>query len=252
MAKKHKEEDRGESAPLWIVSFCDLVTLLMSFFVILACANPKESGVGSDPGLEEIAAAVRAAFSDMSPEALDKIKPTTKFEDLLNQLKALARQRDPNRKGDSKEEGLYGDQFRVRRIRDGMEITMGGPVFFEPFSAQVNATALTAIQEIGKMLKGHRNMIEVRGHAGDEPRPADWKFTDAVELSYQRAKNVADELIKLGANPKAIRITAAGPNEPVARGPDQAAKLGENRRVEILIRESLIDDYSKQPATKPY
>ena len=252
MGKKHQPEEHGESAPLWIVSFADLVTLLMSFFVILACANPKESGVGSDPGLEEIAAAVRAAFSDMSPEALDKIKPTTKFEDLLKQLKALARQYDPNRKGDSKEEGIYGDQFRVRRIRDGMEITMGGPVFFEPFSAQVNPAALTAVQEIGKMLKGHRNMIEVRGHAGDEPRPADWTFKDAIELSHQRALNVADELIKLGTNPKVIRIVDAGPNEPMTRGPDQTAKIGENRRVEILIRESIIDDYDKQPATKPY
>ncbi|HOW69066.1 MAG TPA: OmpA family protein [Phycisphaerae bacterium] len=252
MSKKHQPEEHGESAPLWIVSFADLVTLMLSFFVILAAANPKESGVGSDPGLEEIAAAVRAAFSDMSPDALENIKPTSKFEDLLKQLKALARRNEPRNRGDSKEEGIYGDQFRVRRVRDGMEITMGGPVFFEPFSAQVNPKTLTTIQEMGRMLKGHRNMIEVRGHAGDEPRPADWKFTDAVELSYQRAKNVADELIKLGANPKAIRITAAGPNEPVAHGPDQASRVGENRRVEILIRESLIDDYRTQAATRPY
>lgn len=251
MGKKHQPEEHGESAPLWIVSFADLVTLMLSFFVILAAANPKESGVGSDPGLEEIAAAIRAAFSDMSPESLGNIKPTTKFEDLLRQLKALARKSEPGLRGDSQEQGIYGDHFRVRRIRDGMEITMGGPVFFEPFSAQVNPKALTTIQEIGRMLKGHRNMIEIRGHAGDEPRPADWTFNDAVELSHQRAMQVAEELIRLGANPKAIRITAAGPNEPVARGPDQAAKLGENRRVEILIRESIIDDYNKQPDSRP-
>src|SRR5882672_1153818 len=37
MAKKQPkpEEPAGESAPMWIVSFADLVTLMMSFFVVL-------------------------------------------------------------------------------------------------------------------------------------------------------------------------------------------------------------------------
>ena len=38
MAMKKKAaaaEPAGESAPMWIVSFADLVTLMMSFFVVL-------------------------------------------------------------------------------------------------------------------------------------------------------------------------------------------------------------------------
>lgn len=47
MAKpKAQEEESGESAPLWIISFADMISLLMAFFVMLSTFSsfgPKES-----------------------------------------------------------------------------------------------------------------------------------------------------------------------------------------------------------------
>ncbi len=240
--KKHQEEEHGESAPLWIVSFADLVTLMLSFFVILASANKKSDGGGPDPNLEKLATVIRAAFNEVSPESVAAMSSQSNFEELLRQIETLAKKMNSQFRGDSSEKGIYGDHFRVRRLSDGMEITMGGPVLFDPFSAEINPDTRQAIQQIGEMLKGHRNMVEVRGHAGDEPKPKDWKFQDAIELSYRRARAVAEELIHLGTNPKTIRLTAIGPNEPLKNEP-QGQIIG-NRRVEIIIRESLLDDYS--------
>ncbi len=58
--KKHVEEDKGESAPLWIISFADLVTLMLSFFVILAAGNPKEASY--DPEFAAIGKALAVAL----------------------------------------------------------------------------------------------------------------------------------------------------------------------------------------------
>jgi outer membrane protein OmpA-like peptidoglycan-associated protein len=130
-----------------------------------------------------------------------------------------------------------------------MEVTMGGPVYFEPFAAKLTAEGQKDLDQILQIVKGHRNIIEVRGHAGEEPLPADWTPDDAMKLSYARAEYVAGSLVKNGVDSRAIRIIAVGANEPAAKGVYDPEKRGLNRRVEIIIRESLIDDYVGQVPT---
>ena len=58
---KPQEEESGEGAPLWIISFADMISLLMAFFVMLTTFSgfgPKESAklrkvinVGTGPKL---------------------------------------------------------------------------------------------------------------------------------------------------------------------------------------------------------
>lgn len=254
--KPPPQEEHGESAPLWIISFADLVTLLMSFFVILSV---KPQNAATDPHFAKLVAAVRAAFR-APPEAVSVDSAAIDIDALIRGLQAMGKDKDRGtgeHKGDSHEEGIYGNSFRVRRLRDGMELTAGGPVFFDPFSDKLNKEGQKSIADFGDLLKGHRNMVEIRGHAAEEPRPADWTFEDALKLSYARALHVAQELILRGVDPRALRITAVGPNEPIAKDTISPAERANNRRVEIIVRESLIDDFIGQipayggPATRP-
>jgi flagellar motor protein MotB len=67
-----------------------------------------------------------------------------------------------------------------------------------------------------------------------------------MKLSYDRAVIVADELILRGLDPRTIRVVAIGSNEPIAQEVYDPAKRGMNRRVEILVRESQVEDYVGQ------
>src|SRR4029079_19333805 len=88
MAKKHKpEEPAGESAPMWIVSFADLVTLLMSFFVILS-VKPEGTATVQDPAFQQVCPAIRAAFKNLPP-ADPTMDPHREFEDLARRLMSL-------------------------------------------------------------------------------------------------------------------------------------------------------------------
>jgi chemotaxis protein MotB len=245
MAKKHKpEEPAGESAPMWIVSFADLVTLLMSFFVILS-VKPEGSATTQDPAFAQVASAIRAAFQHLPP-ADPTMDMNKDYQELVRRLMALINRDGPLHRGDSKDKGIQGKSFRVRKLRDGMEITVGGPIMFEPFAVKPTPEGDAALEQVFHIIKGHRNIVEIRGHAGDEPRPPDWKYEDAMTLSYQRAQYVAKRLTEQGADPRTIRIIAVGASEPVAREAYEENQRADNRRVEIIVRESLIDDYVGQ------
>ena len=193
----------------------------------------------------------------MSGQVGRRIDESVDFHSLIQKLESIIPPQKPKNRGDTTEEGIYGENFRLRRIRDGLEITLGGPILFEPFSDQLTQEGKQMLGQIGDNLVGHRNKIEVRGHAADEPRPSDWTYKDAQKLSFARAVHVADELIDRGVDQRTIRIMAIGANEPVVLRAYDPAKRGDNRRVEIIIRESLIDDYvgqkptSELPATRP-
>jgi len=241
MARQQKKKAL-EGAPAWMVTYGDMVTLLLTFFVLLASMANYEDVNGRFMAAIQ---SIREALG-MTGQSGKMVDPSVDFHSLIHKLESIIRPDQPRQRGDSREEGIYGKNFRLRTIRDGMEITIGGPILFQPFSAKINASAKELLRQFGDALRGHRHKIEVRGHAAEEPKPADWTYHDAMKLSYARAEAVANELILRGVDPRTIRLVAVGANEPVAMGVYDLAKRGTNRRVEIIVRESLIDDYIGQ------
>ena len=167
--KKAQEEEHGESAPLWIISFADLVTLMLSFFVILAAGNNGGSSTKNDPEFAKIVAALRLAFRDSSPADQAVLDAAAGYEDLIRKIQDLAKKKaHAKNRGDSDQEGLYGNSFRVRRLRDGMEITMGGPVFFDAFSGKLNEQGTQDVRQLAELLNeplGHRAGLAVSDDA---------------------------------------------------------------------------------------
>lgn len=234
-------------APEWVLTYGDMMSLLLCFFILLAAFADYEKGGGGSAAVIQAIQSIQSALG-IKIKDNSAMASLIQFNAMVDQIKSAIRQLDPKFRGDSSEQGIQGKTFRLRRIRDGMEITIGGPVLFEPFEARLTAEGKESLEKIGEILKGHRNKIEIVGHAAEQPRPADWTYTDAMQLSYDRARFVADELVRRGVDPRTVRLVAVGANEPVSA--DGIRSNGENRRVEIVVRESMIDDYRDEQAAR--
>lgn len=236
-------------APAWVLTYGDMMSLLLCFFILLAAFADYEKG--GSAAIMEAMQSIQQALGIQLPSAKTSAK-SFDFNAFVDQLKKTIQDFEAKNRGDSQEKGIYGKTFRLRRIRDGMEITVGGPILFEPFSANLTEQGKESLAQIGENLRGHRNKVDIIGHAAEEPRPKDWTYLDAMELSYQRATKVAEELIHQGADPRTLRLVAVGANEPLPADGAESNRASDSRRVEIVIRESMIDDYAGEiPARTP-
>jgi chemotaxis protein MotB len=238
MALRKKAPPAG--APEWVLTYGDMMSLLLCFFILLAAFADYEKGGPSERTLIAIASIQEALGLKVTGRAA---QTAVQFNSMVEQVKAAVRDLQDKPRGNADEAGFRGREFRLRRMRDGMEIAVGGPVLFDPFSSELTPEGREALAQIGTAIKGHRNMIDIRGHAGEGFGKPDWTYEDAMRLSSARAARVARELVATGLDPRTLRLVAVGDNEPLCKDDAGRAIREDSRRVEIIVRESLLDDF---------
>ncbi|MGB0714397.1 MAG: OmpA/MotB family protein [Phycisphaerae bacterium] len=233
-----KKEEPPAGAPEWMVTYGDAMTLLLCFFVIIV----SMSEVKKDEKFQQVIESLRAAFGGYqgAPGAV----PTQNVPNnvLIQRLQELEVPIHTNKKGDSDEEGIHGKKVRVTDVRDGIEVVIGGLISFERFSATLKPEARDLLAQTAQRIRGYNTKILVRGHATKERLPLDSVYDDARDLSYARAKAVADELVRQGIRPVRLMLVAVGDAEPLVRQAYTEPRRAKNRRVEILVTEDLISD----------
>lgn len=251
MAMKKKAaapEPAGESAPMWIVSFADLVTLMMSFFVVLYALKQ-----GGEERQMEVAAAIKATFDPSYVPAQDS---PSEWDQAIRRAHGLPGPPFANMGGNAPTptQGATGVHGQVETIRPGKSIVTGGRITFAPGDTALDEDSKATILRLAGLVKGLNNVLMIKGHiSADEVslRPDD---RDGMGLSYRRATLVADELARLGVDRRVLRPVACGPFEPVKTGVYDAAGLRQNRRVEVYTTEYTASDYhpvQTVPATTP-
>jgi flagellar motor protein MotB len=162
---------------------------------------------------------------------------------IVEQLENMAvKQYEDTKTSRSPVESIVGAHMRVKKIRDGMMFTIGGPASFEEASAEVGPSVRRELEKLAVLLDGRSNKILVRGHAAAKYLPPSTPWADLDELSYHRARTVRDILVELGLEDRVFRIEAVGAREPVRPRAHDAAEAAENRRVEIILTEQLVEE----------
>ncbi len=223
--KKHKKHEEGlkVDAPLWMMSWADMVTLLMALFVAMYSISTldvvkfqkfmqgirgefsKEEGQSAMDAMEQGKTHMVGPAEDSSPGGTDKFRGSTDTPAL-----------DP---------GVHG---RANKWRDMGKQAMIVHVRFEERSATLTDETRERLREAARKLRGYESRIEIRGHcsAGES--------SDPRNLSYARAVAVYEFLVGTDGQiaDDRLKITAMGLADPIS--PDQSSfEKAENRLVEV-------------------
>jgi len=241
MAKKKRETPAG--APEWMVTFSDMMTLLLCFFVIIVAM----SEVKKDKKYYEVLKSLKAAFGG-KPSLLGATPELeTPLNTIIEDLSAISLSTWTKKKGDTDVEGVQDVKWRVTDVRKGVKVEIGGHVSFERFSATLLPDAKILVAKAAETMRGQNLKITVRGHATREPLPSDSPYADPWDLSYARAKAVTLELAHNGILPQRILCVATGDTEPLVAQAYNEERRAMNRRVEIVVTEDSVDDYVGEP-----
>ena len=202
-AWEEREEDleaQLNRGALWAVTYGDLMSYLMLFFLLLYSAIATKS-VALQMGME----GVEEQFG----------KDSTVVSDLFSR---------------------HGIQ-RIAKLEvgeDKMRIMFLAPVLFAPGRAELKPSAFLDLQKLAKALAEMPNPIQIEGHTDDQRMGRNLPFASNWELSAARAFAVLRFFEKFGVPSNRLSAIGYGEFRPMAPN-DTLQGRSANRRIEVNI-----------------
>jgi len=225
------EEEAGGGIPEWVVTFGDMMSLLLTFFIMLVSL----SEIKEEEKYQALIDSIRKRFGhDTSVASL--IPGSSRPRNAkLAKLSSMGRaKRLDTMRGGNAVKAPAGEHDRVRIIRPGRRTVVGSVIPFAELETKLTTPEqLEALATLAEELRGKPQKIEVRGHSTMRPLSGDG-YQKNFALAYERCRSVMEQLVKLGIERERLRLSVAGPHEPIYRGAD-INKLKANPRVEVFM-----------------
>ncbi len=232
-----------EGAPDWVMTFGDLMSLLLAFFVLLLSL----SEIKKEDEFRAIVKEVQKAFGihgggGKVPTPDD---PELSFIERIEAMEQVSRKQP--QKSDADDPGMRGKDPQVTTVRQDLTQTTGGRLTFEPGSTELTDVHRDKLIQLAEKIRGFNTKIHINGHADTGENFDQQRFADIQDLSYRRARVAGDFLTsdQCKIKPQRIKLVANGDSEKVKWAIYRSNQLSSNRRVEILMSDLLIDETTK-------
>jgi chemotaxis protein MotB len=259
--KKHEEHEEHVNHERWLITYADMITLLMVLFIVLFAIGQTDL-----QKFKELAGGTKDALgggrSDQKPQVVTKggngilqggqaltstlqgLQKTVLAEDALstqevihktsNQSKQELQQAENQIQAGLLSSGVSGDVHLQIDPERGLVVTIvADRVLFDEGQANLRPEGQQVLNEIAPVLGGLRNPIEIEGHTDNLPIssatfPSNW------ELSTGRAGSVLRYLASKGVDEKRMKAAGYADTRPIASNAN-ATDRQKNRRVEIVV-----------------
>lgn len=232
----------------WVITFADMVTLLMVFFILLFAMGTIE-----EQKFKQLRDSLRAALGTQevselgTREGLDVIKDFEKMQmdkktiHAVDEVGAMVA-KEVKEITSEVEEFVYKNklsgQVQVSEGERGAVITISDVVLFPPGQARMTYKGKETLKDVFALLQQFNYDVKIEGHTDDTPIRTD-RFPSNWELSAGRAAEVARMLIAEGFPPEKLSVEGFAEYRP--KVPNTSARnRAINRRIEIVYQRGSI------------
>jgi chemotaxis protein MotB len=264
MSRKHDDEEHEkESSERWLLTYSDMITLLLVLFImmytiskvdtqkfnalaeslgIVMNPNGEVGSAGSGDSSSADAALADAGYtvsqSTPEPEASTAASATAavSFDDdkLLSKIQSFITT-----------DGLSA-YVSVHSEERGVVVSLVEGLLFSSGSADINDSAISTLAELTGVIKTVDNYIRVEGSTDNVPIHSAL-YESNWELASQRAINVAKLMVDQGVDASRLSAVSYGEYRPVAPNDSEDNKQL-NRRVDIVFLDTSLNVYEPETA----
>lgn len=235
MGKREEEEEAEGNSERWLLTYSDMITLLLALFIIMygMSAADSEKVQQMSQGLEEALNPSKAAAenvggsggTDATSGSGTGGNATSNMDNVVKQLESYI------------EEHNLKSEISLVKSDAGVCIQLKDTLLFHPNTATLLNAQTPVISEISKALQAiYSNIdhISIIGNTADVGNHDIANEIDSYELSTKRAIAVLTLLVHNDVKPNKLIVEGHSHYTPVATNKTSEGR-SKNRRVEIMI-----------------
>lgn len=250
---KRERRRKNKGAPKWMVTYSDMITLILVFFILLfsmsqidklkfeqvtesfqsrsildflpSAVELDEPSSSSGNGGDDVSESEDVADLDASHLA-DYLNEWEQKEDalaeLMKEIEAFLQEED------------LTDDVTANRTEEGVVLVLQETILFDRGEAELLEPGRRVLDKIGSLLETMPNHVRIEGHTDTSPISS-YRYPSNWELSGARASSVIRYLInEFDLNDQRFSLMGYGEVKPVEKN-DTSDNMAKNRRVEIIV-----------------
>jgi chemotaxis protein MotB len=231
--RKEKKADAPSGAPAWMVTYSDLVTLLLTFFVLLlsmanmdpvrftAATSSLQDAFGmhrestrQDFSLPILPSSPNAQYSPIHIQTTEKV-----YEKIKSQIDSLR---------------LKDNIGLIKKDDDSIILRIDDSVLFSPGQSKISLKSYPLLRNIADIIRPLPMDLRIEGHTDDIPiagaKIGNWDLSVDRSVSVLRYLSQSD-LLPLDR----MAAVGYGKERPVVANKDEASRA-QNRRVDFVLK----------------
>lgn len=237
---KRKKKASSSEGGGWLVTFSDLMTLLLAFFVLLFSMSSI-----NETKYEALINSIQNALTGTNGptifnQFIDQSEDSAAIGDLdINTETDKTKQEQPTMEelkdvvGDYLSGEGLDSEVSIHIIEEGVLLDVKENIFFDLGKSEIKPESIETLARLGNLFSEFNDSIRVIGHTDNIPintgqYPSNW------ELGASRACAIVRYYVRQGFDAGRFVCTSYGDTKPIATNDTEEGRL-QNRRVNFLI-----------------